>query len=133
MAALATERITPEALGGNCFGFPVDAGVITYFGGMVGVSHAGLARPAGSAPNLAIVGVAKQTRNNSQGAAGAETVEARRGVFAVANDGSVTSGMVGQPAYAVDDQTVSASSNSNTRSQAGLIMNVDANGVWVKF
>ena len=39
---------------------------------------------------------------------------------------------VGADCYIVDDQTVAKTNGSNTRSVAGKIIAVDADGVWVK-
>lgn len=76
-------------------------------------------------PNLELTALASQL-------AGDKVVTVERGCFRFANAGDVTLGQVGDPAYAVDDQTVSADSNTNTRSQVGVIRDVDAQGVWVE-
>lgn len=44
---------------------------------------------------------------------------------AIANDD------IGKVCYIVDDQTVALTSNTNTRSPAGMIVAVDSDGVWV--
>jgi hypothetical protein len=39
---------------------------------------------------------------------------------------------VGSPAYAVDDETVALTSDTNKRPQAGTIVDVESDGVWVR-
>jgi len=132
MSALTAERNTPER-DGKSFGYPVAANVKIFQGSIVVTTHAGVAKPAVEALNLAGVGRAKETVDNTGGLAGAKKVEVERGCFRFANAGDVTLGHVGDDAYAVDDQTVSADSNSNTRSKVGRIEDVDSLGVWVSF
>ncbi|CUH67985.1 hypothetical protein TG4357_03322 [Thalassovita gelatinovora] len=45
----------------------------------------------------------------------------------------ITIADIGNKAYAVDDQTVAKTDGTATRSPAGIIDDVDANGVWVRF
>jgi hypothetical protein len=40
---------------------------------------------------------------------------------------------VGKQCYLVDDQTVAKTDGTNTRSPAGFVRDVDADGVWVEF
>lgn len=129
MSALTKERNTPE-YAGRTHVRPVAAGVKIFQGSLV-VMASGYAQPATAATGLVGDGRAKETVDNLGGAAGAAFVATERGCFRFANAGDVTLAHVGLPAYAVDDQTVSASSNSSTRSQAGVIDDVDAQGVWV--
>ena len=42
-------------------------------------------------------------------------------------------GDIGSDCYIVDDQTVAKTSGTNTRSVAGKVFDVDADGVWVDF
>lgn len=131
MSALTTERNTPNR-DAKSFGYPVAANVKVYQGSLVVLTHAGVAKGAVEALNLAGVGRANETVDNTGGLAGAKTVAVERGCFRFTNAGDVTLGHVGDAAYAVDDQTVSADSNTNTRSQVGVIRDVDSLGVWVE-
>ena len=45
----------------------------------------------------------------------------------------ITAADIGNDCYGVDDQTVAKTNGANTRSVAGKIYDVDAQGVWVKF
>lgn len=130
MSALTSERNTPIRDGKN-FGPPAAANAKIYAGSLV-VMEGGYAKPARSATGLKGAGRAEETVDNTGGADGAVNVPVRRGCFRFANAGDVTLANWGDPAYAVDDQTVSASSNTNTRSQVGVIRDVDAQGVWVE-
>jgi hypothetical protein len=63
-------------------------------------------------------------------------VRIRRGVLSFANSAAgdlITRADIGKSAYVVDDQTVAKTSGSATRSIAGIIRDVDAQGVWVQF
>ncbi len=60
----------------------------------------------------------------------------RAGVFRYVNSASgdlITIADIGTVCYIVDDQTVAKTSGTNTRSPAGIVEDVDAQGVWVRF
>ena len=60
----------------------------------------------------------------------------REGVFQFANSAAgdlIVTADIGTICYIVDDQTVAKTSATNTRSPAGTVVDVDANGVWVRF
>ncbi|KAI3478156.1 hypothetical protein L1887_59947 [Cichorium endivia] len=77
-------------------------------------------------------GRAEEFVDNRGGAAGATQVEIRHGkAFLWANDGTVTQAHLFKPAYIVDDETVAAADAGGTRSAAGRIVGIDADGVWV--
>ena len=40
---------------------------------------------------------------------------------------------IGKDCFIVDDQTVAKTNGANTRSRAGKVFDVDADGVWVDF
>ena len=46
---------------------------------------------------------------------------------------AITLADIGADCYIVDDQTVAKTSATNTRSVAGKVFDVDAEGVWVDF
>ena len=74
--------------------------------------------------------------NNTGGADGAKTVMVRRKVaFKFANLAAdlVTQADIGKTCYIADDQTVAKTNGTNTRSVAGKVFDVDADGVWVDF
>lgn len=60
----------------------------------------------------------------------------REGAFQYANSAAgdlIAIADIGTVCYIVDDQTVAKTSATNTRSPAGIVVDVDANGVWVRF
>lgn len=111
---------------------PVKGSTTIYQGGLV-VMDAGLAVPGKTALSLTAVGIAQQTVVNS-GADGAKKVPIERGVFKFANlaTDAVVAGDIGKDCYIVDDQTVAKTSGTNTRSIAGKVIEVDADGVFVR-
>lgn len=135
MTALTKERPTPE-IAGTLREIPVAADTIIYQGAMVAINASGYAVPASTATTLKIVGRAEETADNRNGAAGAINVTTKRGVFRYGNSAS-TDAIARKDAestcYAVDDQTVALTNGTNTRSAAGIIHDVDAQGVWVRF
>lgn len=116
---------------------PVSVAAATriYAGTIVVANAAGFAEPGSTATGLAYLGRADAAVDNSTGAAGAAVVLVRRGkVFKFANAAAdpVTQASFGRLAYIVDDQTVAATNGTNTRSAAGIVLGVDADGVWIQ-
>ena len=73
--------------------------------------------------------------DNLSGAAGAVRIQSSRGVFPFANSAAgdqITRADIGANAYIVDDQTVAKTNGTNTRSVAGVIRDVDSDGVWIE-
>ncbi|MGH8013431.1 MAG: hypothetical protein ACREQ4_13125 [Candidatus Binataceae bacterium] len=138
MAALTNSRNTPELADGGRFQvYPVEANTTIYLGGMLALNNNGNAVPAASAPDLRICGRAErvhnglpgQDANNNPGAAGAISVVARRGVFMYAvNDASIGGPQVGQFAFAVDDNSVSASDGSGAAAVSAQAITMPASG-----
>lgn len=134
MAPLTAGRNTPELTGDRREGGMAAATKI-FQGAIVMRNAAGNLTKGATALNLVGAGRAEQTVDNP-GAAGAASVPYRKGVFRYANSAAadaITPADIGGPAYAVDDQTVAKTSGTNTRSIAGKIEGVDAQGVWVGF
>lgn len=131
MAALTAERDTPLRTG-DARTVPVAAATKIYKGSIV-VLDAGFAKPGRTAAALTGLGRASETVDNTGGAAGAQTVRVEPGIFRFDNDAAdlLTLGDIGKAAYCTDDQTVSKTAAG--KSQIGIVFDVDANGVWVKF
>jgi hypothetical protein len=139
MAALTAERNTPHmALDGltrSAQDYPVNGGSTLWKGGIGCLQDSdGHAVPGATATNLRCAGRVEETIVNS-GADGAKRVHIREGTFkwanATAGDAIVQSD-VGDYAYIVDDQTVARLSATEARSPAGIIRQVDSDGVWVE-
>ncbi len=137
MTALAAERNTPEmGVAGQDIAFrnfPMTASVKIWKGALVVLDASGDAKPGVTALSLTAVGRAEQTQDNTSGGAGALTVNVQPGVFKFANLGTdlVAQANVGTNCFITDDQTVSATSATNTKSVAGRVIQVDSDGVWV--
>jgi hypothetical protein len=131
--ALAADLNT-EVREGPVRGYPVKAGMKIFSGALV-AAVAGMASPGAAGTNLVALGRAEEQVDNTAGADGAATVRVRRGVFVYACPASgpdaIDATCVGRIAYIVDDQTIGLTSNGGTRSPAGIIEAVDADGVWV--
>lgn len=134
MVALTADRNTPER-DGRTFEYPVAASIKLFSGAMVMLDASGNATKGAAATGQVAVGRAEATVDNSAGAAAAKTVPVRAGVFRFANSAAgdaVTKAEIGDTCYIADDQTVAKTDGSSTRSAAGTIVDVDAQGVWVR-
>lgn len=129
---LSNARDTPRRTGVDRRA-PMAASTTIYAGSLVCLNAAGNAIPGAVAATLKAQGRAMATVVNS-GAAGAASVDIEAGIFRWANDGTdpVTRAHIGSPCYVLDDQTVSSSHDTNARSEAGIVFDVDASGVWVR-
>lgn len=137
MTALAAERNTLEmAVIGQEIAFrnfPMTAAVKIFKGSLVVLDASGNAKPGVTALSLTPVGRAEQTQDNTAGGAGALTINVQPGVFKFVNLGTdlIAQANVGTNCFVTDDQTVSATSATNTKSVAGRVVQVDTDGVWV--
>lgn len=135
MTALTAERDTKKKEA-EFRVFSVAASTKIYQGSLVALDANGRAVPGSTATTLKGLGRAEETVDNSAGAAGDKQISVRRGTFQFANSASadlIAAKDIGANCYIVDDQTVALTSGSSTRSVAGIIHDVDANGVWVRF
>lgn len=144
MASITTQRDTPQ-MGGTplpaLIPFPVAANTRIYKGVMVGIDSSGNLVDGAAAAAVFIVGKAAQDIDNTtgnqsgfSGLAGGATCNVAQGVFQWNNSAStdlIANANVGQPCYVADNQTV-ALTGAGVRLFAGIITNVDTNGVWVE-
>ncbi|MCA8194108.1 hypothetical protein [Burkholderia vietnamiensis] len=113
---------------------PVAGGSLIHAGVLVAVNANGLAIEGKTEADLTYIGRAEQYVDNTAGADGAVSVQVRRGVtfkWANAADDAVTQASYGKPCFIEDNQTVAKTNGNGTRSQAGIVLGVDASGVWV--
>lgn len=134
MTALAADRPTPER-DGQDRALPVAANALIHAGSLVVLNASGYAQPgdALAATHIA-VGRAEERVDNSAGSAGDLTIVVQRGIFRWANSAGadeVDRSHIGTLCYVVDDQTVAATDGTGSRSAAGQVFDVDAQGVWV--
>lgn len=133
MVALTQSRNTRQR-DGETYIDPLAANAKVFAGGIVCLNAAGDAVSASTAVGLKVRGVAQSDADNTGGAAGARTVEARPGVyrFAILAADAVTRADLLATVYLVDDQTIARTNGANTRSAAGQLVDLDANGAWVR-
>ena len=135
MAALTSDRNTPEKEGVMRH-VGVAATAVCRAGGIACRNATGYATPGATATTLKALGRFEETVDNASGADGAVTVPIKKGVFRFANSAAadeITAADIGNDCYIVDDQTVAKTDGTATRSIAGKVYDVDAQGVWVAF
>lgn len=134
MAALTADRNTPLRLGDTRTS-PVAANVQIFAGALLMRDASGNVTPGAVATGALGVGRAEAAVNNTGGSAGDVTVTWRRGVFLARNHGAdaLAAGDEDALCYFVDDETVAASDGGGARSKAGIVDEVTAQGVWVRF
>lgn len=131
--ALTGERDTPRREG-DLMHPQVAANTRIWKGALV-VYAGGYAAPGSTVNGVIAAGRAEETVDNTGGAAGAQRVRVRRGVFLFKNFATdpVLRAGVGGDCWIVDDETVAATNGSGTRSRAGKVTALeDAGGVWVE-
>lgn len=131
--ALAADRDTPMK-DGELIQVPVAASVKIYAGALVAANATGFATPGAVATTLTYLGRAESQVDNSTGAAGAKMVLVRRKkAFKFKNHAAdlVVQADLGKPCYIVDDETVAKTNGTATRSAAGTVVGIDADGVWI--
>ena len=136
MAALTQDRLTPEILEPSTLELPAGAGVVLHAGALAALDAAGNVTPGATATTLKGLGRVEVAVDNGGGVAGAVTAKVRRGVFRFANSAGadeIGNADIGEDCFIVDDQTVALTNGTNTRSRAGRVWLVDAQGVWVDF
>lgn len=114
----------------------VAAAVNIFAGAMLVRNASGHILPAVTGTDLIGVGRAEVAVDNSDGAAGDATATFKNGRFRYANSAGadeITIADIGQPCFAVDDQTVAKADDTGARSAAGIVEDVDDLGVWVIF
>lgn len=132
--ALTADRNTPLK-DGELIAPPVAANAKCYAGGIAVANASGYAAPGSTALNLVYLGRFEETVDNTGGANGAKTVKIRRKkAFLWKNSAgdAVTQAEMGKTCYIEDDETVSKTNGTGTRSAAGKVAGIDANGVWVE-
>lgn len=132
--ALSSDRNTLRAEGGVLQ--QKMAAVKVFAGALVARNASGYLTKGATATTLIGVGRAEEQVDNSGGSAGDKLLRVRPGIFRYGNSAStdaITIAEIGKPCYIVDDETVAKTDGTGTRSIAGFVADVDANGVWVEF
>lgn len=125
------------------FGLPVAAGLTVYRGSIAVVFSDGTIAPAGTATPSGLTvatvspGIVRHFQSNvpnpqvMSGQFGPGMVELDRGAWALPFDTAPTWDKLGEPVYAIDDETVSltkAASDGSTRVQVGTFAGLDEAG-----
>lgn len=132
--SLTSDRNTPYKHA-NAVPVPAAAGVKIFAGALVCANGTGFATPGAVATTLTYLGRSEEFVDNTGGADGARTVLVRRNeAFKWANSSAdpVTQAEFGKTVYIVDDETVAKTSGTGTRSPAGRVVGIDADGVWIE-
>lgn len=131
---LTADRNTPMK-DAEVIAVPISANAIIYAGAMVCANATGFAVRGDTNANLTYLGRSQEHIDNTGGADGAKEILVRRGkAFFYKNDGGapVTQAGLGKTCYIVDDETVAATNGGGTRSACGVVVGLDASGVWVE-
>lgn len=137
MTAMTNPRVPVEKKGRTTTA-PVK-GATTILQGALVVMEAGFAIPGKTGTGLIALGIAEASIANP-GADGAKSIVTRRGTFKFFNSAdaqAITAADLGKTCFIVDDQTVAktdgtAGEDPATRSRAGVVIDVDAGGVFVR-
>lgn len=128
--ATATERDTPARTGSSIV--LTQGSNIVYAGTLVCVNSAGLVEHATDAASKKVIGRAEVTQDNTGSSYSAtRTIKVGRGIFRWVNGDSFTDANIGDLAYVEDNQTVQTGASASQDIIAGVIIDVDADGVWV--
>lgn len=132
MSALTAPKNTPmfQPLS-TLAGYPVAANAVIWPGALVVLNSSKYATQGVANTTSLAAGCYRGSSkiDNTGGADGALTITVEEGIFAFVNGNSLTQADVGSLAYILDDQSVTNSAGGH--SVAGVIYQVDSDGVWV--
>lgn len=131
---LSAIRHTPRREGDIRSG-GVAASVAIFAGALLMRNAAGYLTKGATATGSVGVGRAEATVTGGDNA-GDVTTTFRPGVFQFKNSAStdaITVAQIGDVCFIVDDEQVAKTDGTGTRSPAGFVEDVDAQGVWVRF
>lgn len=129
MALLSADRITLRK-DPNLKSYPIKTATKIYSGGIVAVDVNGFALPAADASGLRVVGVAKETIDNT-GADGALSINVERNVSFLFDASSITQAMVNKVMYVVDDHTFDDAVGTNGIKAGRLLEYVSTTKGWI--
>jgi hypothetical protein len=130
---LAADRNTPEAVGIEREGL-LGASQVIFAGALLMRNASGHLIKGATATGS--FGAGRAEKKGSSTTAGVTTQRFRTGVFRFKNSTAgdlITVADIGTVCYVVDDEQVAKTSATSTRSPAGIVDQVDALGVWVRF
>lgn len=132
MTQLAADNETikgPLAGLGPVANFAILASEIMYRGGLVAIDYAGEVQMASDTLGLRVIGISPKQIDNT--ADGKELAPPLTGAYRLNNSATypLTRASINQPCYVEDDNTVAGFSTNLVA--AGIVVDVDADGVWV--
>ena len=130
---LTAGRNTPRK-DGFIISMPMGSGSEIFAGALVCTNKHGFAVKGSTATDLTYQGRADEHVINT-GANGESTIMVRRKqAFLYKNEATdlVDQSAMGKDCYIVDDETVAHTNGGDTRSVAGIVIGIEANGVWVE-
>lgn len=113
---------------------PMGASTTMFRATMISLDVSGFAFPTTGSLARRVVGVSTEAKANT-GAAGAKTIRVERGCFGLVNgtgDDAITVADVGQVCYALDDQTVTRTSQNGTLPFAGRVARLEGGLIFVE-
>jgi hypothetical protein len=128
---LTADRNTPMREGVQ-FEFAPASGQVIYRGAIVCLNASNELVRGAPATNLRCLGIAE---NSTLDQAYDGRIRTRRGVFRFRNSTAgeaITASDIGNTCFIADDDQVQRTNGSSTRSAAGIVRFVDAQGVWVQ-
>lgn len=133
MTALAAGKAI-KTRAGDQIGVGLLANAKVYAGGIAVLTSTGVARAAITGTGLKCIGYFEDSYDNTGGIDNAVTASVKKDVLLCVNSTStdaLTAADINSICYLVDDQTVAKTNGTNTRSAAGRVVDVTAEGVWV--
>jgi phage I-like protein len=129
-AAPATADRNTVERPGRSFSLTVKDAEVIYAGTMVSRDSSGEALNAGDTASTVVMGIAAEKVDNTDDG---ESVTILRGVFRMVNGDTFTVADIGEFGYVADNQTIVKAATATNDIIAGLVVDVDASGVWIDF
>jgi len=122
----------PE-LSGKDYVVGLAANTRIFAGTIVALNAAGNAIPAADTASTRVIGRAEETVDNIGGLAGDRSIVVKPGCFKYNNSPAnpVTIASIGLPCFILDDNTVAVAAGPTNDIRAGIVVRVDADGVYV--
>ena len=131
MTATTNDLVTPYRVG-NVRSFPVAAAAVVYAGAMVVLNTSGYALTGTDDSTVRMIGIAQETVDNTDGAAGDLSVRVRAGAeFLLTADYSVTQASVSDIVYLVDNATFGKLTSVNGVFVGWVTEYVSSSQAWV--
>jgi len=128
----ATAEINTPERPGSTTRYPLAASTIIYAGTLVALNSSGNLVPASDTAGLRVVGRAEETVDNGAGNAGDKSADVKEGVFKFNNSATdaVDADDKGKIAF-VEDNFIVSETGGTHRVQAGRVVDVESDGVWI--